>query len=87
MVQTSRIKQGEDMNREVEDPTREVEVEVEAESQCIDVTLVTNSVIDPTSALIMRMLDKEVTMLPNENRRKYQYWRWIMHLRLGRTFL
>ena len=75
------------MNREVEDPTREVEVEVEAESQSIDVTLVTNSVIDPTSALIMKMLDKEVTMLPKENRPKYQYQRWIMHLRLGRTFL
>ena len=42
------------MNREVEDPTREVE----AESQSINVTLVTNSVIDPTSALIMKMLDK-----------------------------
>ena len=75
------------MNREVEDPTREVEVEVEAESQSIDVTLVTNSVIDPTSALIMKMLDKEVTMLPKKNRQKYQYQRWIMHLRLGRTFL
>ena len=46
------------MNREVEDPTREVEVEVEAESQSIDVTLVINSVIDPTSALIMKMLNK-----------------------------
>ena len=33
MVQTSRIKQGEDMNREVEDPTREVEVEVEVEAE------------------------------------------------------
>ena len=59
------------MNREVEDPTREVEVEVEVESQFIDVTLVTNSVIDPTSALIMRMLDKEVTMFPKENQQKY----------------
>ena len=40
MVQTSRTKQGEDMNQEVEDPPREVEVE--SESQSIDVTLVTN---------------------------------------------
>ena len=32
MVQTSRIKEGEDMNQEVEDPTREVEEEVEADS-------------------------------------------------------
>lgn len=53
------------MNREVEDPTREVEVEVESHS--IDVTLVTNSVIDPKSALTMKMLDKEVIMLPKEN--------------------
>ena len=50
------IKQGKDMNREVEDPTREVDVE--AKSQSINVTLVTNSVIDPTSALTMKMLDK-----------------------------
>ena len=56
------------MNQEVEDLTREVEVEVEAESQSIDVTLVTNSVIDPTSSLIMKMLDKKVIMLPKENR-------------------
>ena len=55
------------MNREVEDPTREVEVEVEAESQSIDVTLVTNLVIDPMCCLIMKMLDKEVIMLPKEN--------------------
>ena len=75
------------MNREVEDPTREVEVEVEAESQSIDVIVVTNLVIDPMSDLIMKMLDKEVTMLPKENMLKYQYKRWIMHLRLGRTFL
>ena len=61
------------MNREVEDPTREVEVDVEAKSQSINVTLITNSVIDPTSALIMKMLNKEVTMLPIKNRQKYQY--------------
>ena len=54
----------------MENPTREVEVE--AESQSINVTLVTNLVIDPTSALIMKMLDKEVTMFPKENRLKYQ---------------
>ena len=71
----------------MEEPTREVEVEVEAESPSIDVTLVTNSVIDPTSALIMKMLDKEVIMFPKENRLKYHYLKWIMHLRLGRTFL
>ena len=63
------------MNREVEDPTREVEVEVEAESHSIDVTLVTKSVIDPTSALTMKMLDKKVIMLPKENQQKYQYRR------------
>ena len=70
MVQTSRTKQGKDMYQEVEDPTRdvEVEVEVEAESQSINVTLVTNSVIDPMSALTMKMLDKKVIMLPKENR-------------------
>ena len=73
------------MNREVEDPTREVEVE--EESQSIDVTLVTNSVIDPMSALTMKMIDKKVIMLPKENRQKYQYRKWIMHLRLGKTFL
>ena len=71
MVQTSRIKQGEDMNREVEDPTKEVEVEVEAKSQSIDVTLVTNSVINPTSSLTIKMLDKEVIMLHKENGSKY----------------
>ena len=75
------------MNQEVEDPTKEVEVEVEAESQSIDVTLVTNSVIDPTSSLTMKMLDKEVIMFPKENRQKYQYLKWIMHLRFGKTFL
>ena len=73
------------MNREVEDPTREVEVE--AESQSIDVTLVTNSVIDPMSALTMKILDKGVIMFPKENKQKYKYLRWIMHLRLGKTFL
>ena len=31
VVTSSRIKQGEDMNQEVEDPTREVEVDVEVE--------------------------------------------------------
>ena len=72
VVQISKIKQGEDMNREVEDPTREVEVEVEAESQSTDVTLVTNSVIDPTSALIMKMLNQEVTMLSIKNQHKYE---------------
>ena len=87
VVTISRIKQGEDMNREVEDPTREVEVEVEAESQSIDVTLVTNLVIDPTSSLTMKMLDKEVIMFPKENKLKYQCSKWIMHLRLGKTFL
>ena len=46
-----------------------------------------NKLIDPTSALIMKILDKEVTMLPKENMSKYQYQRWIMHLKLGRTFL
>ena len=71
VVQTNRIKQGEDMNREVEDPARAVEVEVEVVSQSIDVTLVTNSVIDPMSALIMKMLDKEEPMLPKENKLKY----------------
>ena len=60
------------MNREAEDPTKEGEVEVEADSQSIDGTLVTNSIIDPMSALIMRMLDKEVTTLPKKNRQKYQ---------------
>ena len=44
------------------------EVEVEEESQSIDVTLVTNSVFDPTSALTMKILDKKVIMLPKENR-------------------
>ena len=39
------------MNLEAEDPTRGVEVEEEIQS--IDVTLVTNSVIDPMSALTM----------------------------------
>ena len=87
VVTISRIKQGEDMNREVEDPTRDVEVEVDTESQSIDVTLVTNLVIDPMSALTMKMLDKKVIMLPKENRQKYKYWKWIMHLRLGKTFL
>ena len=61
------------MNQEVEDPTREVEVEVEAKSQSIDDTPVKNSIIDPTNALTMKMLDKEVIMLPKENRLKYQY--------------
>ena len=71
----------------MEDPTREVEVEVEAKSQSIDVTLVPNSIIDPTSSLTIKMLDKEVIMLPKENKQKYHYLKWIMHLRLGKTFL
>ena len=58
------------MNREVKDPTREVEVEAEAEaeSQSIDVTLITNSVINPMSALTMKMQDKGIIMLPKENK-------------------
>jgi hypothetical protein len=53
----------------VEDPTREVEVDTE--SQFINVTLVTNSVIDPTSTLTMKMLDKKVIMFPKENQKKH----------------
>ena len=75
MVLISRIKQGKDMNLEVEDPTREVDLEVEAEIQFIDVTLVTSSVINHTSALIMIMQDKGVIMLPKERKKKYKHLR------------
>ena len=75
------------MNQEVEDSTKEVDVEVEIESQSIDVTVVTNLVIDPMSALIIKILDRGVTILPKENKHKYKYPRWIMHLTLGKIFL
>ena len=55
--------------------------------ESVDVTLVTNLVIDPTSALIMKRLDRGVTIFPKENKHKYKYLRWIMHLRLGKIFL
>lgn len=42
MVLTSKNKQGKDMSLEVEDPTNEIEVEVEVGSQSKDVKNVTN---------------------------------------------
>ena len=69
----SEIKQGKDMNLEAEDPTREIEVEVE--SQSTDVKLVTNSVIDPMSAPTMIMQDKGVVMFPKEVKQKHKHLR------------